>query len=376
MKKAVCISCTHHYKERVAPIEAALRAAGYEVSYITSDFNHYTKEHYRVTDLPHCQQIPTLAYTKNISPQRICSHLRFAKDAFARVEQLQPDLVYAEVPPNSLCRAAARYKKRHPQVKLIFDIFDLWPESFPNSKAKALLRLPFRVWGNLRNKGLPKADLVLTECNLFRDTLAPYLKNTRQQTLYLCHPGATTETAKTLPEQAQIHLCYLGSINNLIDIPAISALLGQLQQLRPVVLHIIGDGETREAFISAAEAAGVKVEFHGKIYDNAQKQAIFDRCSFGLNIMKDSVCVGLTMKSLDYFGGALPIINTIGGDTWQFVENRGVGINLCREDLSKTAREIAAVTPAQQLAMGESTLKMFNELFTEQVFRQTILSVL
>ena len=40
MKKAVCISCTHHYTERMAPILATLRAAGYECTYITSDYNH------------------------------------------------------------------------------------------------------------------------------------------------------------------------------------------------------------------------------------------------------------------------------------------------------------------------------------------------
>ena len=118
------------------------------------------------------------------------------------------------------------------------------------------------------------------------------------------------------------------------------------------------------------------MEFHGKIYDSAQKQAIFDRCSFGLNIMNDSVCVGLTMKSLDYFGGALPIINTIGGDTQRFVESRGVGINVCRENLAETARKIAEITPAQQLKMGESALQLFNELFTQEVFQQTLLSVL
>lgn len=376
MKRAVCISCTHHYSERVAPVEATLRAAGYECTYITSDYNHYIKSHYRVTDLPHCQQLPTLAYTKNISVHRILSHMRFARDAFARVEQLQPDLVYVELPPNSLCAAAARYKKRHPEVKVIFDLFDLWPESFPDHRAKSLLSIPFRAWGNIRNKNLPKGDLVLTECDLYRQKLTPYLKDTRQQTLYLCRPGATTEAAKCLPEQKELHLCYLGFINNLIDIPAISALLGHLQQLRPVVLHIIGDGETRDAFISAVEAVGARVEFHGKIYDSAQKQAIFDQCSFGLNIMKNSVCVGLTLKSLDYFGGALPILNSIQADTWNLVESRGVGINIDRSDLAATAQQIAAITPVQQQAMGEKTLQMFEELFTEAVFQKTLLSVL
>ena len=376
MKKAVCISCTHHYRERMAPVLATLRAAGYECTYITSDYNHYTKQHYRLTDLPNCEQLPTLAYTKNISIQRILSHMFFAKDAFARVEQIRPDLVYVELPPNSLCAAAARYKKRHPKVKVIFDLFDLWPESFPDSRAKALLAIPFWVWGNIRNKNLPRGDLVLTECDLYRKKLTPYLQNTRQQTLYLCRPGATTREAKRLPEQETLHLCYLGFINNLIDIPAISALLGHLQQLRPVVLHIIGDGETREVFISAVEAAGAKVEFHGKIYDSDQKQAIFDRCSFGLNIMKDSVCVGLTLKSLDYFGGALPILNSIEADTWDLVESRGVGININRADLAATAAQIAGITPAQQQAMAQNTLQMFEELFTETVFQKTLLSVL
>ena len=376
MKKAVCISCTHHYRERISPAEATLRAAGYDCIYITADFDHNTKKHYRVTEPPHCVQIPTRPYRKNISWQRLYSHMCLARDTFAWIEDFQPDLVYMEVPPNSFFKEAARYKKRHPEVKIVFDVFDLWPESFPNSRAKALLWLPFRLWANVRNKALPKADLVLTECDLFQQKLAPYLKNTKHTTLYLSRPAATTENAKLLPDRPEIHLCYVGYINNIIDIPAIAALIGQLQQLRPVVLHIIGDGESRESFVCAVEAAGAKVEFHGKIFDDAQKQAIFDQCSFGLNIMKDSVCVGLTLKSLDYFGGALPILNSIEADTRLLVERRGVGINICREDLAQTARKIAAITPTQQQQMGENTLQMFNELFAEDVFRQTLLSVL
>lgn len=368
MKKAVCISCTHHYYERIAPVEAVLRAQGYEVTYLTSDFHHNNKTHYTVEGLAHCIQIPTKPYQKNISPQRILSHIGFAKDVFEKVEQLQPELIYVEVPPNSLCRQAARYKKKHPEVKLIFDIFDMWPESFPNSRAKQLLALPFRVWGQFRNKGLPKADLVLTECDLFRNKLQPYLQNTPNHTLYLCRPGATTEAVKALPQQDAIHLCYLGAINNIIDIPTIAGLIGQVQTLRPVVLHIIGDGENRETFISAVEAAGAQVQFHGKIYDAAQKQAIFDQCSFGLNVMKDSVFVGLTMKSLDYFAGGLPIINTIAGDTTHLVASRNMGINLCREDLSVTATRIAEISPDTNLQMRQATLDTFHELFLETVF--------
>lgn len=376
MKKAVCISCTHHYRERTAPVEAVLQEKGYACTYITSDFNHNTKSHYTVDNLPQCIQIPTMPYTRNISPQRIFSHIRFARDTFEKVRQLQPDLVYVEVPPNSLCRQAARYKKKHPETKLILDIFDMWPESFPNNRAKHLLALPFRVWAQFRNKGLPQADLVITECDLFRNRLQKHLENTPSQTLYLCRPGATTDTVRPVADTEAIHLCYLGSINNIIDIPTIAALIGQVQKLRPVVLHIIGDGETRDEFIAAVEATGAQVQFHGKIYDAAQKQAIFDRCSFGLNIMKDSVFIGLTMKSLDYFAGGLPIINTIAGDTADLVTQRGIGVHVRRDDIPATAAEIAASTPETNLQMRQATLSCFRELFEENIFRQKLQQLL
>ncbi len=370
MKKAVCISCTHHYYERILPIETALQEAGYACTYITSDFHHIAKKRHTVA-LPHCVQIPTRAYTRNISVQRIYSHIRFAKDAIAKVRELQPDLLYVEVPPNSLCREAARYKKAFPNVTLIFDVFDMWPESFPNSRAKRLLKLPFGIWARFRNCGLPKADFVFTECALFRDKLKPFLQQDKSAVLYLCRTQATTQAATPAPAQEKLHLCYLGSINNIIDIPTISALIGETNKLRPVVLHIIGDGESRDSFIASVEATGAQVQFHGKIYDNAQKQAIFDMCSFGLNIMKDSVCIGLTMKSVDYFAAGLPIINTISGDTWAFVEEKEIGVNVNREDLAQTARDILACMDKQD-TLRANTLGIFHALFSFEKFSSVL----
>lgn len=375
MKKAVCISCTHHYGERTHYIQQVLQEAGYAVTYITSDFHHITKKPHKV-DLPHCIQIPTHPYRKNISVQRICSHIRFAKDAMKLVRTLQPDLLYVEVPPNSLCREAARYKKQFPKTRLIFDIFDMWPESFPGRRLKQLLKLPFAVWAWFRNCGLSKADLVLTECDLFRQKLQKFLKSTPAKTLYLCRSSATTEEPTPVAQQEQLHLCYLGSINNIIDIPVIAALIAQVQQLRPVTLHIIGGGESRDTLVSSVEDTGAKVIFHGKIYDDSQKQAIFDQCSFGLNTLKDSVCIGLTMKSVDYFAGALPIINTVAGDTWELVKTRNMGINLDREHLEDTARLIVAVSSEEQLAMRCSTLECFHGLFSQSIFSRTLKKLL
>jgi len=375
VKKAVCISCTHHYNERTVYVEEALAEAGYEITYITSDFSHTAKVPFQV-DLPHCTQVPTIHYKKNLSVARILSHIRFAKDAMRQVRKHSPDLLYVEVPPNSLCAAAARYKKKNLRMKLIFDIFDMWPESFPNSRAKQLLRLPFGIWGSLRNRNLAKADVVLTECDLFQEKLRRYLKDTTAKTLHLCRRSATTREPVHIPSEEALHLCYLGNINNIIDIPTICRLLSEIRQLRPVVLHVIGDGESRETFLTEAAAAGAQVVYHGKIYDPDARQAIFDQCSFGLNIMKSSVCVGLTMKSVDYFAGGLPILNTIEADTKELVERAQIGINVCREDLARTARAAAQMTPERRYQMAANTLQVFEQLFAEDVFRKKLLSCL
>ena len=45
-------------------------------------------------------------------------------------------------------------------------------------------------------------------------------------------------------------------------------------------------------------------------------------------MMKSTVEVGLTMKSVSYFQLGLPIINNIKGDTWNLIKEYDAGINI------------------------------------------------
>jgi glycosyltransferase involved in cell wall biosynthesis len=121
---------------------------------------------------------------------------------------------------------------------------------------------------------------------------------------------------------------YLGSVNHIIDIDGIVDLLSRVKKKMKVKLHIIGDGENRDRFLAALDAAQIGYEFHGFVYEEAEKRKIFARCDFGINMMKSAVCVGLTMKSVDYFCYGLPIINNIPGDTWALVEKFDAGVNV------------------------------------------------
>ena len=110
------------------------------------------------------------------------------------------------------------------------------------------------------------------------------------------------------------------------------------------------------------------MEYHGKVYDPQEKQYIFDKCQFGLNIMKNSVCVGLTMKSIDYFQAGFPIINSIKADTWDLVEEYNIGFNLSENNIEEIANEIVKMNIRDIANMKDNTQRIFNELFSVRAF--------
>lgn len=368
-KKTAClISCSDHYGHRLHLFDGILKDMGYETTYITSDFDHTTKSVFQ-SNVPGAVQLPAKPYGKNLSPERILSHWGFARDVFRYLEALprEPDALVVLVPPNFLAYYAARYKKRHPRVKLIFDIFDLWPETFPSNKGKLLLSFPFGVWKTIRDRSLPAADGITTVCDLFRRRLG---LEERAAVVPLCAEALGQGLLPGLSRE-ELTLCYLGAINNVVDIPRICGLLEALVKRRPVALHIIGTGERQQALIDGAEAAGVRVVFHGPVYDEEEKKRIMSRCHFGLNIMRESVCVGLTMKSVDYFRYGLPIVNSIPADTEELIRAYGVGIQMgpgCEEEILS-----AAEAP---LEMRERVRALFADRFETARVREVCAGVL
>ena len=322
--KVAIVNCFDTFMDRQQALIDFFQARGDGVTAFLSDFRHRDKVTW--TTAPNgYTMIPGLPYHKNLSIKRMYSHSKFAKAAKDVLAKEKWDLIWVLVPPNSLVKQCAQYKRTHPDTKLVFDVNDLWPESFPLGGLKSLP--PFQMWRSLRDQHLMAADYVVTECDLFRKRLN-LEQNGNASTIYFCKPEEKLALDRTavLPED-YFSVCYLGSINHIIDIDAIVAILSSLKTVRPVKLHIIGDGENKLHLINQVQGVGVEVTDHGAVYDAAKKQAVFNRCHFGLNVMKPTVCVGLTMKSIDYFAGALPVINSIPGDTWELIDRNKFGFN-------------------------------------------------
>lgn len=369
----VIVTNSTSYEPRAERVAEFFRSRGHQVQLVESDFFHREKSKEIRLSKPRYYYVDTIPYKKNLSMARLYSHYDFAKKAFQAltsglVTKEAIDLLYVMIPANSLTRMAARYKRSHPETKLVLDIIDLWPESLPIPVIKNIF--PCTVWRNLRDKHLQAADMIFTECGLYREVLGEQLKGLNVETLYWpkeriedtveVSDGNTSDTE--VKSTDEIGICYLGSINNIIDINYIAKLLTEINRHRKVVLHIIGDGESRDEFLERMHQEKFDVRYHGAIYDESHKRRIMQKCTYGLNIMKNTVCVGLTMKSVEYLANGLMLLNNIPGDTWKLVEIQKIGCNCGGDNQPQVATQAVSQIVIKQQQYVRSIYQMYFSL--------------
>lgn len=318
---------SHDYNTRIKYLEAFLHSKGYEIETLISDFDHINKCEYHV-ERSNTQLIHVKPYTKNLSLERINSYVGFAKSCVkCLLKQGKVDLVYLLAPPNSLIKELALLKRKM-KFRFIVEVGDMWPESLPVSETVKTIGKPaFYLWRRIRDKYINDADYVIAECELFRTRLIRNGLLVPSKKVYFCKESLFNGLNSLEFDGNHINLCYLGSINNIIDIDYIRRLVDKLSQRKKVTVHIIGKGECEKDLCDSIRIVGGDVVFYGPIYDDGKKREIVSKCHFALNIMKKSVFVGMTMKSLDYFSMGLPIINSVHGDIWDVIEDNQCGFN-------------------------------------------------
>ena len=362
-KTAYFISSTNHYNVRTGKFVNDYVKKGYDVIYVTSDFDHMTKKRYCFNEYKNSKQLHVISYKKNLSISRILSHLMFSYKTFYMLLACKPELVYVEVPNNSLVKSSAKYKKIN-NAEIIVDVFDMWPESIPVKTKNMIVNWGFDIWRNFRNKNLKFADQIWIECDYYRELLSAQKINLPMETKYLKLKNAETSIEMKVSEE-EIDLCYLGSINNIIDISLIEKIVSEFAKNKRTRIHIIGDGERKDEFLDILKKNSIEIIDHGKVYEIDKLQEIFDQCWFGINVLREDLAIGITMKSISYFRGGLPIINTVQGDTSRFVEECNIGINVDRHDGKSCVLRILNITKDDLACMKNNTRNLFEQKFAE-----------
>lgn len=363
--KALLISCFGYYEFRLRYVETILQKRGINVQLVFSDFDHIEKKKTSYIN-PNLFLISVPKYKKNISMRRVLSHKLFSKKLGAILNQQKPDIIYALIPPNSICKQVCKYKKKHKECRVIFDVYDLWPESFPLNNTKIFLSF----WKKIRDDNLKIADLILTECNYYKNYLQKFNLGKKIETVYLGKVPLREKINYNYRDEI-INLCYLGSINHIIDLEIMVNLLDVINKKKKICLYIIGDGEKRELLLKKLSQKDVKYTFCGKLYDEKKINYIFSLCQYGINIYSSNTSIGLTMKSIDYFRAGLPIITMNIKDTDELVKKYKCGFSIDEKDILKVADDIVVTEYKQWKEMHFNTMKLFEIEFSSNAVNKS-----
>ena len=366
MKKALLISCFNWYPNRLKYIREVLIEKGYEVQIVTSSYSHIQKE--TVAEMyPECTYINVPSYRRNISYKRIRSHLIFGKKVGEMLLLVNPDLIYLLVPPNNLGKYCSQYKKSHLDTKLFVDVIDMWPESMPLGQIKKTSLI--RFWAKWRNDCISIADHVFLECSLYRETLNNTIKLSNASVLYLCKDQTQEEIDSVYKyinthkyNNKEVKLAFVGSMNSIVDIDGICSIItGLINSEYKVELHAIGCGDHEDEFNNRIKETGCQLYSYGPIFDNMKKIKILAPCDYGINMIKEKLIVGLSIKSLDYLSMGLPLINSVKGDTSNIIKTYNLGVNVSPED------RISSIPLVDHLHV----YRVFQELFSSKTFKKT-----
>lgn len=362
MKKCVCISCFDYYSTRMESLIGFLEKEGFEITYFYADYDHFTKRKNENT-YKYGKSIKVMEYKKNLSFQRLYSHYEFSKKIGKQIRIIKPDFIYCVIPPNYLLRELSGYKKKKPNTKLVYDVYDLWPQSFPYSKKSKLLSIPFSFWGKLRSKNIAVSDLILCVSEQGRTLVLPEANNTPVKILKPVI--AAGEMPEYVPSTDKLSFCYLGMVNHITDMDLGEKLLSRLAEIKPTVLHIIGEGQNLDEFVQRLKRRNVDVICHGCIFDRAKKNDIFSKCNMGLNIPRDEIDSTMSLKAVEYICAGLPFINNAKGDIRKIVQEDNVGINY-ENNIEQIVDKIISMEDKAYNEMHENCISAYESRFLAQ----------
>lgn len=343
---------------RSTMIANALVAEGFVVHQYISNYEHRSKK-FRSPDYRRIvahenyiiHVIPCTSYKSHISLDRILYERSFAKNLkIHSAGQAKPDLVILAEPALFYYDLLLKWIKHELKVKLLLDIIDIWPELFELLFPKRLsflskiALLPLYLW---RQRLYKQADsLIAVSQNYLKIGLGlkDFEPNLRD-VVYWSYPDEPTEPTAFYIEsnviknlvhkkgKNEVWGVYAGTLGENYDIKSIvdaSKIIGKRFNSTEFKLLIAGDGPL--ATFCNEVNDDQQIFFLGRL-PAQQLSALLKNSDFAFSTYKGKSTVAMPIKAFDYLAFGLPLVNSLGRDLGDFVDNNKIGINYLPESV-------------------------------------------
>ena len=212
------------------------------------------------------------------------------------------NIIYFNIPPNIISIPVLLKKKKS---KIIVDIIDMWPESFPHG-GHFLKKLPILLMGwllqKIRKFAVDKSDYCIAESNLFYNKLN--LKTKVNSKVIQLKKIENSNRIFSKPSK-NFSIAYLGNIGSIYDFESLMNIIKNLENFRSVHLHIIGLGPKSDWLFKNLEIRKINTYIMEHLLRKILKAKLYQNA--GLVIMgTKNTEVALSYKSVDYLSFGLP----------------------------------------------------------------------
>ncbi|MEL4285071.1 hypothetical protein AAEI02_03780 [Shewanella xiamenensis] len=341
-------------------VRESLIAKNIDVLVVTSNYSHQLKKKVSFAD-DKIMSVSTLQYSSNKSIFRFISHFMLAISLFLKSKKIASDVdIFYVTAPFAI---TALLLKLFLRKKVIVDIIDYWPNSLP-FKANLITRPFLKFWQKINLVSCKKADYTISLSSTF---LALAELDTSHQIMF----GAKKKFIKnfTLPD-SKISIVYLGNVGSLYDFESLLYVFEKYPD--KFTFDLIGGGD-RVAWLKAElDKIGIEYNFHGVIYCESKIAEIIKYCHFGFNGYLNTNA-SFSYKALSYFSYGLPIINSMRGDLFNYVEQYGLGFNYTQG--CKVSLEKALLNSRFSTSYSSNVCDFFEEFLDERTIKSKIIDL-
>ena len=336
-----------------------MRSMGYDVTLVTSDFNHYAKKKRDVAkfrreypDYSDVVILPAIPYTKNISIKRWISGKLF-KNTFIKwfkKNYNDYDLVYTNMPGAGTNIAMSKICKKN-DIKMIVDVRDLQPEVFRVLlKQEWLYKIVTHRMKLKADKAYNTADELLAVSNEYLQRGLSVNNHCRNpKAVYIgaildkFYNGIEKYASGIHKSEGEIWATYAGTLGTTYDLYTLIDVAASLQNkgYKNLRFKILGQGPEAEPLKSYAQTKQVEnVDFVGFV-DYEMMAAYLSKSDMTINSLKARASQSIINKVADYFAAGVPILNgSLCKEMQDLVEDYEVGLNFEPENVESLEKSI------------------------------------
>lgn len=361
-----------------------MKNLGYDVTLLTSTFNHYAKKQRDVDEFRKrypayndIQFIKVPSYAKNISLRRVISGKVWIKGfkSWFKKHASEFDVVYHNMPAMDTILAAQPISEEF-NHKVVVDVRDLRPEVF-----KVILKND-KLYQLLTYFMKKKADRAYACADLMFAVSEEYLQrgmsaNTKAKDSKAVYIGAILDKFYSGIEKygkdihksdGEIWVTYAGTLGVTYDLFTLLDSAKAIQDMRreDIQFKILGQGPSAKDLEEYAEKIGVtNVEFVGFVpYE--KMAAYLSKSDMTVNSLKARASQSIINKVADYFAAGIPILNgSLCKEMQNLVSENNLGINFIPENVDSLTESILNLSNDKELRLlcGRNAKRVAEEKF-------------